>query len=79
MSHISGETTFKITNAKLYVPIVTLLNKDNVKLIKQLNQGFKIIFLAFNNTTANIADNPINNTNNRVIRDTENIFFQEKI
>ena len=26
--------TFKITNAKLYVPIVTLSSKDNVKLIK---------------------------------------------
>ena len=75
MSDIGGETTFKITNAKLYVPIVTLLNKDNVKLIKQLNQGFKIVFLAFNNTTANVADNQINNTNNRVIRDSHRKHF----
>ena len=35
------ETTFKITNTKLYVPIVTLSNKDNVNLTKQLNEGFK--------------------------------------
>ena len=33
--------TFKLTNTKLYVPIVTLSTKDNVKLTKQLNEGFK--------------------------------------
>ena len=33
--------TFKITNTKLYVPIVTLSSKDNIKLAKQLNEGFK--------------------------------------
>ena len=32
---------FKITNTKLYVPIVTLSTKDNVKLSKQLNKEFK--------------------------------------
>ena len=35
------ETTFKITNTKLYVPIVTLSTKDNVNLTKQFNEGFK--------------------------------------
>ena len=35
------EITFKITNTKLYVHIVTLSTKDNVKLTKQLNEGFK--------------------------------------
>ena len=35
------ETTFKITNTKLYVPIVALSTKDNVNLTKQLNEGFK--------------------------------------
>ena len=34
-------TTFKITNTKLYVPIVTLSSKDNVKLVKLLEEGFK--------------------------------------
>ena len=34
-------TTFKITNTKLYAPIVTLSSKDNIKLAKQLNEGFK--------------------------------------
>ena len=33
--------TFKITNAKLYVPIVTLSVEDNSKLRKLLNKGFK--------------------------------------
>ena len=35
------ETTFKIKSTKLYVPVVTLLTKDNVNLAKQLNEGFK--------------------------------------
>ena len=34
------EATFKITNTKLYVPIVTLSSKDNAKLVKLLEDGF---------------------------------------
>ena len=33
--------TFKITDAKLYVPIVTLSAEDNLKLSKLLGKGFK--------------------------------------
>ena len=33
--------TFKITDAKIYVPVVTLSAKDNVKLSKLLSEGFK--------------------------------------
>ena len=33
-----ADTTFKITNTKLYVPIVTLSSKDNVKLVKLLEE-----------------------------------------
>lgn len=33
--------TFEITDAKLYVLIVTLSTKDNVKLARQLSDGFK--------------------------------------
>ena len=40
MSTIAA-TTFKITNTKLYVPIVTLSSKNNVKLVKLLEEGFK--------------------------------------
>ena len=41
MSNIAGATTLKITNTKLYVPIVALSTKNNVNLTKQLNEGFK--------------------------------------
>ena len=34
-------TTFKVKNQKLYVSIVTLSSKDNVKLVKLLEEGFK--------------------------------------
>ena len=36
-----ADTTSKITNTKLYVPIATLSSKDNVKLVKLLEEGFK--------------------------------------
>ena len=35
-----ADTTFKITNTKLYVPIVTLSSKDNAKLVKLFREGF---------------------------------------
>ena len=101
-----ADTTFKITNTKLYVPIVTLSSKDNVKLVKLLEEGFKrpvywneyqtkietrdldnnnltrfpldasfqgvrrLFVLAFNNTTVTVSNNPINNANNRVFRNS---------
>ena len=36
-----ADRTFEIINTKLYVPIVTLSSKDNVKLVKLLEEGFK--------------------------------------
>ena len=33
--------TFNITNAKIYIPIVTLSSEDNVELLKLLSKGFK--------------------------------------
>ena len=101
-----ADTTFKITNTKLYVPIVTLSSKDNVKLVKLLEEGFKrpvycnefqteietrnlgnnnltrfppdasfqgvkrLFVLVFKNTTVNVLNNPISNTNNRVLRNS---------
>ena len=41
MSNIGGATTFRITNTKFHVPIVTLSTKVNASLTKQLNKGFK--------------------------------------
>ena len=37
----ADSATFKITDAKLYVPIVTLSIEDNAKLAKQLSEWFK--------------------------------------
>ena len=34
-------STFTITDTKLYVSVVTLSTQDNVKLLKQLEFGFK--------------------------------------
>ena len=39
--HLAGASTFTITDAKLYVPIVTLSTEDNAKLSKLLSEGFK--------------------------------------
>ena len=41
LSNLVGASTFTITDAKLYVPIVTLSAEDNAKLSKLLSEGFK--------------------------------------
>ena len=41
VSDLVGASTFTITDAKHYVPIVTLSTEDNVKLSKLLSEGFK--------------------------------------
>ena len=110
-----ADTTFKITNTKLYVPIVTLSSKDNAKLVKLLESGFnrpvywneyqtktetrnldnnnltrfpldasfqgvrRLFVLAFNNTTVNVPNNPINNTNNRVLRNSHTKYFLPRV
>ena len=35
------EPKFIIADRKLYVPVITLSSQDNVKLLKQLESGFK--------------------------------------
>ena len=40
-SDINQETTFSITNTKLYVPIATFSTQDNAKLFEQLKSDFK--------------------------------------
>ena len=37
----ANSATFKITDAKLYVPVVTLSAEDNAKLSKLLSNGFE--------------------------------------
>ena len=34
-------TTFKTTDTKLYVPVVTLSKENGIKLLKKLKSGFK--------------------------------------
>ena len=41
MLTVANTTIFKITDAKVYVPIVTLSAEDNAKLSKLLSEGFK--------------------------------------
>ena len=57
-----NEATFTITDAKLYVPIVTLSIEDNAKLSKLLSEGFKRPiywnkYKVIPNKIANIANN----------------------
>ena len=41
ISSTNGQIKFKITDTKLYVPVVTLSTEDNKKLLQQLQLGFK--------------------------------------
>ena len=41
MLTVANTATFKIFDAKLYLPIVTLSAEDNAKLSKLLSEGFK--------------------------------------
>ena len=41
ISSTTGETKFKITDTKRYVPVVTLSIQDNAKLLQQLNEVLK--------------------------------------
>ena len=38
---VNQNSTFKITGAKLYVPVITLPTQDNAKLLPQLKSNFK--------------------------------------
>ena len=41
LTSLAGNSTFTITDAKLYVPVVTLSIEDNARLTKLLSKGFK--------------------------------------
>ena len=112
---VIADTTFEITNTKLYVPIVTLSSKNNAKLVKLLEDGFnrpvywneyqtkietrnldndnltrfsldasfqgvrRLFVLVFNNTTVNDDNNLINNTANRVLRNSHTKYFLPRV
>ena len=64
---LGAVVSFKITDTKLYVPIVTLSTKDNSNLTKQLNEGFKRIVhwnecKAIEDSRATAAANPYTKT-----------------
>ena len=40
-NHPPGELSFKITDTKLYIPVVTLSKENDIKLLEQLKSGFK--------------------------------------
>ena len=111
-----ADTTFKITNTiLLYVLFVTLSSKDNVKLVKLLEERFKrpvywngyqtkiesknldnnnltrfpldasfqgvrrLFVPAFNNTIVNVPNDPVNNTNNRVLKNSHSKYFLPRV
>ena len=41
LTSLAGNSTFTITDEKLYIPVVTLSIEDNAKLTKLLSDGFK--------------------------------------
>ena len=41
ITNSTGAGTFKITDKKLYVPLITLSTQDNSKLLQQLKSSFK--------------------------------------
>ena len=41
ITNSTGEGKFKITEAKLYIPVVTLSTQHNAKLLQQLKSDFK--------------------------------------
>ena len=58
----ANKATFKITDAKLYVPIVSLSAEDNVKLSQLLGEGLKRFiywnkYKVIDNTVVGIATN----------------------
>ena len=85
-----ADTTFKIKNTKLYVLSVTLSTKDNAKLVKLLEEGFKRPVywneyqtkietrdLDNNNLTRFPLDASFQGVRRLFVLVTQNIFFQE--
>ena len=61
--------TFKITDIKLYVPVVTLSKKNNIKLLEQLKTGSKRT-IKWNKYRSQISIQPQNNNLNYLIDPT---------
>ena len=48
LTSLAGNSTFTITDAKFYIPVVTLSIEDNSKLTKLLSEEFKDRFIGIN-------------------------------
>ena len=66
ITNSTGEGKLKITETKLYVPIVTLSTQDNAKLLQQLKSGFKRI-INWNKYESNIKTYAQNRYPNHLI------------
>ena len=68
-----ADTTFKITR---------ILDYNNLKWFS-LDASFqrvkRLFVLAFNNTTVNVPNNPINSTNNRVLKNSHTKYFFPRV
>ena len=58
--------TFKITDVKLFVPVVTLSKEDDIKLLEQLKTGFKRT-IKWNKYRSQMSIQPQNNNLNYLI------------
>ena len=63
------ELEFKITNTKLYVPVVTLSKENDIKLLEQLKSGFKRT-IKWNKYRSQMTIQPQNNNLNYLIDPT---------
>ena len=61
--------TFKITDTKLYVPVVTLSKENDIKLLEQLKSGFKRT-IKWNKYRSQMTNQPQNNNLNYLIDPT---------
>ena len=71
VSEISNpeNATFQITDAKLYVPVVTLSKENDTKLLEQLKSGFKRT-IKWNKYRSQMTIQPQNNNFNYLIDPT---------
>ena len=63
------DATFKITDVKLFVPVVTLSKENDIKLLEQLKTGFKRT-IKWNKYRSQMSIQPQNNNSNYIIDPT---------
>ena len=68
-NHPPAELEFKITDTKLYVPVVTLSKESDIKRLEQLKSRFKRI-IKWNKCRSQVTIQPQNNNLNYLIDPT---------